>query len=83
MGIPTRTSTAHLLTLTCPCGARLRGKVVFERATAAVKLFEAHHQGKRCAPTWGLNDMPMRESRSTPRLTPAMVCGSAWWLARP
>ena len=80
MAIPRRSTNYGLLMLTCPCGARLVGKVAPDKTTAAVALFEAHHTAPRCAPAWGLGDLETYAVDRTPRLTPQEVCASAPWL---
>jgi hypothetical protein len=82
MGVPRRSINFGYLTLTCLCGASVEGKVRSEGVQAAVALFEAHHQGKRCKPSYGIKDVETMRVERTPRLTPQSVCASAWWVPR-
>ena len=74
-----RTPILETIQLECACGVELVGGVLANRMKAAVALFVAHHHGPACAPRWREVARARLGASPPERLTPDLICGSAWW----
>ena len=76
----------ELIKVSCLCGADIVGGALPGKVEADVALFEAHHRGPQCSPTWESIEWPSmypgKDAQLHPRLMPDRICGSAWWLTR-